>query len=192
MGTFVSFETISTCRVCGQGDLINILHLGDQPLANALVRPGNGTIKKIPLSTAFCPKCALFQLKETVDKQILFNHYVWVTGTSKGAREYAKLFVDRAIKRSCLKRDDMVFEIASNDGTILKQFMAQGMQVLGIEPAKNIADIALKEGVRTDCSYWNAASAKRLVGQYGTPKVVIARNVIPHVSELHGVIEGIA
>ena len=186
------FETIRLCRACGQDGLVDILHLGEQPLANALVRPGDGRIRDIPLSTAFCTKCALFQLKETVRKEILFDHYVWVTGTSQGAREYAKLFADRVVKKAGLKKDDLVFEIASNDGTVLKQFMAQGMRVLGIEPARNIADIALKAGVQTDCSYWNAASAERTVEQYGRPKAVIARNVIPHVSELHGVIEGIA
>lgn len=192
MESSVSFETIISCRVCGQGGLVDILHLGQQPLANALVRPGSGSIRRFPLSTAFCPQCALFQLKETVPKEILFDHYVWVTGTSQGAREYAKLFAGRVVKQAGLKKDDLVLEIASNDGTVLKQFIAQGMQVLGIEPAKNIAEMARKDGVRTDSSYWNVATAERVINQYGRPKVVIARNVIPHVSELHGVIEGIA
>jgi len=188
----VLFETISSCRACGQEGLVDILHLGDQPLANALVPPGHGEIKKVPLSTAFCTKCALFQLKETVDKEILFDHYVWVTKTAKGARQYAEIFANRVIQRAGLKDGDLIFEIASNDGTVLKQFIAQGIAVVGIEPAKNIAEIAVKDGVRTDCAYWNTATAKRMIGQYGIPKVVIARNVIPHVSELHGVIEGIA
>ena len=192
MKSSVLFETISSCRACGQSDLVDILHLGDQPLANALVRPGNGAIKKVPLSTAFCTKCALFQLKETVCKEVLFDHYVWVTNTSKGAGEYAGIFANRVIQRSGLKQGDLIFEIASNDGTVLKQFMARGISVVGIEPAKNIAEMAMKDAVRTDCAYWNVASAKRLIGQYGAPRVVIARNVIPHVSELHGVIEGIA
>ena len=186
------FETISTCRSCGQGGLIDILYLGDQPLANALERPGDRAIKKIPLSTAFCPRCALFQLKETVNKEALFDHYVWVTKTSKGAREYAEIFSDRIIRRAGLKKGDLIFEIASNDGTILKIFMTKGISVVGVEPAKNIAEMAVKDGVCTDCCYWNLTAAERLTGKYGIPKVVIARNVIPHVSELHGVIEGIA
>ena len=192
MENFVLFETITTCRVCGQSDLVDILHLGDQPLANALVRPGSGEIKKVPLSTAFCTNCALFQLKETVCKEVLFDHYVWVTNTSKGAREYAEIFASLVIQRAGLKAGDLIFEIASNDGTVLKQFMAKGISVVGIEPAKNIAEMARKDGVRTDCAYWNTTTAKRLVGQYGAPRAVIARNVIPHVSELHGVIEAIA
>ncbi len=188
----VLFETIPSCRACGQGGLVDILDLGDQPLANALVRPGHESIKKVSLSTAFCTKCALFQLKETVNKEVLFDQYVWVTGTAQATRDYAKIFAGRVINKAGLKKDDLVFEIASNDGTVLKQFMAKGMPVVGIEPAQNIAQMALQDGVRTDCAYWNTATAQRLVGQYGAPKVVIARNVIPHVSDLHGVIEGIA
>jgi len=186
------FEKISSCRACGQAGLVDILDLGKQPLANALVAPGNSTINKVPLSTAFCPNCSLFQLKETVNKEVLFNHYVWVTGTSVAAREYARVFADRVIQRAGLKKGDLVFEVASNDGTVLKQFLARGIAVLGIEPAKNIAKMATDAGVRTDCAFWNVESAKRLIQQIGIPKVVMARNVVPHVSDLHGVIEGMA
>ena len=186
------FETIKECRSCSSRDLVDILDLGIQPLANALVEDNYASVKKFPLTTAFCPACCLFQLKETVKKEILFDHYVWVTKTSKGAREYAETFANRVIQRAGLEAGDLVFEIASNDGTILKQFMARDIAVVGIEPAKNIAEMALKDGVRTDSSYWNVASAGRLIEQYGRPKVVIARNVMSHVSELHGVIEGIA
>ena len=186
------FETIQECRGCFSRGLVDILDLGVQPLANALVKDRHAPVKKIPLITAFCPVCGLFQLKETVKKEILFDQYVWVTKTAKGAREYAEVFADRVIRRAGLKLGDLIFEIASNDGTVLKQFMAKGISVVGIEPAKNIAEMAMKDGVRTDCSYWNTATAQRMMGQYGQPTVVIARNVIPHVSELHGVIEGIA
>lgn len=186
------FEIITACRVCGHKGLKDILHLGDQPLANALVRSGSGSVNKFPLSTAFCPKCSLFQLKETVRKEVLFDHYVWVTGTSKGAREYAELFAQRVAKWAELKAGDRVFEIASNDGTILKRFIERGMEVLGIEPAANIADVANNDGVRTECCYWDVASAERLIAKYGQPRAVMARNVIPHVSDLRGVIDAIS
>lgn len=171
---------------------MDILHLGDQPLANRLVGKESERVDKFPLSTAFCPECSLFQLKETVRKEILFDHYIWVTGTSKGAREYARLFAGRVIEKAGLKPGDLVFEIASNDGTVLKRFIEHGMAVLGIEPAGNVARIAERSGVRTECCYWDAARADELVIKYGRPRVVIARNVIPHVSDLCSVIEGIA
>ncbi|NTV28861.1 MAG: class I SAM-dependent methyltransferase [Candidatus Omnitrophica bacterium] len=186
------FETISECRSCGHKGLIDILHLGDQPLANSLLAGSDATVRKFPLSTAFCPECSLFQLKETVKKEILFDHYVWVTGTSKGARDYAGLFAQRVIEKAGLRPGELVFEIASNDGTVLNQFIGKKMAVLGIEPARNIADIANKNGIRTECCYWSRSSADNCVKQFGRPRVVMARNVIPHVSDLHGVIDGMA
>jgi hypothetical protein len=186
------FETIHSCRSCNYEGLVDILDMGEQPLSNSLVKHWNDPVQKFSLSTAFCPRCSLFQLKETIPKEILFDHYVWVTGTAKGTIEYAALFAQRVIDRAKLKKGDLVLEIASNDGTVLKQFLKQKMNVLGIEPAKNITEIALKQGVRTEAAYWDVDVAKSVISRYGHPDIVIARNVIPHVSELHNVIEGIA
>ena len=186
------FETIHSCRSCNYEGLVDILDMGEQPLSNSLVKHRNDPVQKFSLSTAFCPRCSLFQLKETIPKEILFDHYVWVTGTAKGTLEYAALFARRVIDRAKLKKGALVLEIASNDGTVLKQFLKQKMDVLGIEPAKNITEIALKQGVRTEADYWDVDVAKSVISRYGHPDIVIARNVIPHVSELHNVIEGIA
>ncbi len=188
----LNFETIQTCRACGYEGIVDILDLGNHPLANSFVRSREQEIHRFPLSTAFCQKCFLFQLKETIIKEILFDHYFWVTGTAKGTHDYATVFAKRVCDWVGLRHQDFVIEIASNDGTVLKQFLALGMRVMGIEPAKNIVDIALQKGVPTDCAYWDLACAKRIVSQYGRPKVVIARNVIAHVSDLHGAIKGIA
>jgi len=184
------FETIQECRGCSSRDLIDILDLGTQPLANALVKVAQAPVKKFPLTTAFCPACCLFQLKETVKKEVLFDRYFWVTGTSLAAKQYAVIFFERTVKLCGLKPKDFVVEIASNDGTILKQFVHGNFRVLGIEPAKNIAQIAQATGVKTLCAYWDKATAQQVAGQYGRPKVCIARNVIPHVSQLHEAIEG--
>ena len=185
------FETIKKCRSCSSSELVDILDLGVQPLANALVKEVNSAVKQFPLTTAFCPSCCLFQLKETIKKEILFDRYFWVTGTSVAAKEYARIFYERAVATCGLSPKDFVLEIASNDGTVLKQFFGGNYKVLGVEPAKNIAEIAQKAGVQTLCAYWNMKTAQAVVKQHGNPQVIIARNVIPHVSELHEVITGI-
>jgi hypothetical protein len=187
-----TFDTIHSCRACGYEKLVDILDLGKQPLANSLLKQKTKSPKKYPLSTAFCPRCSLFQLKETIPKETLFDHYVWVTGTAKGTLDYAILFAERVIQKTKIKKGSLVLEIASNDGTILNQFLAHEMTVLGIEPAKNIAEIAVQNGIRTEAAYWDVDTAKKVIKQYGQPELVIARNVIPHVSELHNVIKGIA
>jgi len=186
------FETMKECRCCSSTRLEDILDLGQQPLANALLGSKDEQAHRYPLRTVFCQDCGLFQLKDTVRKELLFDTYVWVTGTSLAAREYAKVFFERVIRLTGVNTKDLIIEIASNDGTILKPFVTSGYSVLGVEPARNIAEIAEDAGIRTMCAYWDRHTAADVVKQYGQAKVVMARNVIPHVSELHNVIAGIS
>ena len=144
------------------------------------------------MSISFCEQSSLLQLNQTVEKEKLFNQYLWVTGTSKTTRYYANTFADILISDINLKHEDFIIEIASNDGTFLKPFLSKGYEnVLGVDPAKNIADIAYKNGVNTLSEFWSSSLAEQIVDNSGSAKVVFARNVIPHVSELLDVIKGI-
>ena len=184
-------DYISNCRICGASNLVSILELGDQPLANALKKTGDATEDKFSLTLMYCPDCSLVQLKETIDKELLFSNYTWVTGTSQTTRDYAQLFFQRVADVTKLKKEDLVIEVASNDGTLLLPFIENGYQnVLGIDPAQNIVKIANERGVRSFDRFWNKEISEETVAEFGHAKVVIARNVIPHVSDLHGVIEG--
>ncbi|MBU4184751.1 MAG: class I SAM-dependent methyltransferase [Proteobacteria bacterium] len=185
------YEVIKKCRVCGSLDVVDVLDLGMQPLANSLKQKANAQEEKYPLTLAFCQDCSLVQLRETIRKEILFDSYVWVTGTSETAKDYAKTFYERTVNISGLKKGDLVIEIASNDGIFLKPFYSEGFSVIGIEPAKNIAAMAKKIGIRTFEAYWNLTNAEKIVSDFGYAHVIFARNVIPHVSELHSVIQGI-
>jgi|CXWL01.1.fsa_nt_gi hypothetical protein len=186
------FSVLEACRVCGAGGLETLLDLGTQPLANAL-RPDHKTPeKRIPLTILFCSKCSLVQLRETVRKELLFSHYVWLTGTSSTARDFAQAFCKRVIDVVRPAADDLIVELASNDGTFLKPFQENGYKkVLGVDPAANIVEAANKAGVRTVCRFWNKLSAEDVAREHGGAKVVIARNVLPHVSELHEFADGI-
>ncbi|MBA3052134.1 class I SAM-dependent methyltransferase [bacterium] len=191
MSLVKEYKSIRKCRVCGYGEIKTILALGRQPLANSLNKKVDNNEKKYPLTIAFCPKCSLVQLKETVRKEVLFDRYVWVTGTSATAQKYSETFFKRTVKTAGLRKGDIVVEIASNDGTFLKPFIKKGYNVLGVEPAANIAAMANRSGVNTVNKYWDMECAEFIVSKLGKPKALIARNVIPHVSELHEVIEGI-
>ena len=132
------------------------------------------------------------QLNETIDKKVLFDRYVWVTGTSKSTQSYANTFADRVISLLNLKQKDFLIEIASNDGTFLKPFLNKGYKnVLGVDPAKNIVEIANMNKINTLPEFWSSAIANKIVAGRGQAKVVFARNVIPHVSELLDVVQGI-
>ncbi|MHC9541078.1 MAG: class I SAM-dependent methyltransferase [Vulcanimicrobiota bacterium] len=182
------YQAITECRSCSSQNLVDILDLGVQPLANDFLSDPDSVQQCYPLSVAFCRDCSLLQLKQTVRKEALFDRYVWLTGTSRTARDYARTFSARVLESVKLSRSDLIIEIASNDGTVLRPFVDAGFSVLGVEPAKNVAEIALASGVQTLCAYWSRETAESIVGSHNHAKVIIARNVIPHVSNLHEVI----
>ena len=186
------YTNIQKCRVNGSNNLITILELGKQPLANALKKVPDEIEDKFPLTLMYCPESSLVQLKETIDKEVLFSNYTWVTGTSPTTRDYAMLFFQRAVETVKPDLNDLIIEIASNDGTFLMSFLQHGYNnVLGIDPAKNIVEVANQRGVRTLDRFWGKQISEEIVSEFGNAKIVIARNVIPHVSELHDVIAGI-
>ena len=185
------YDIIKNCRVCGFKGIVPLLFLGNQPLANSLKREIDEPERRYPLTLLFCPECSLVQLKETVEKNTLFDNYVWVTGISEAAKKYAGIFYRRVISSAEVKPGDLILEIASNDGTFLKPFKKRGYKVIGIEPAKNIAELSKAGGIETVSQYWNSKTARQIKSTYGKAKVIIARNVIPHVSELQDVIHGI-
>mgnify|MGYP006121545067 FL=1 len=183
------YKLIDKCRISDSKKLVNVLKLGNHPLANSLKINKKELEEKFPLSISFCEESSLLQLNQTVNKEILFDHYVWVTGTSQTVRDYANTFTDRLIAIATPEQDDLVIEIASNDGTFLKPFLSKGFSnVLGIDPAKNIAEIANQNCINTLPKFWGSSLANQILADKGQAKVVFARNVIPHVSKLLDVI----
>lgn len=185
------FEIIDSCRICKSDDIQIFMDLHNQPPANSLRSDLEEILPLVPLQLVHCAQCNTVQLSSTVDPSYLFSHYVWVTGTSKTANEYSKIFSSNVIDRA-EKRDSFVVEIASNDGTFLKEFAARGCKVLGVDPAKNISEMATQSGVPTLTDFFNLTTANHVKEKYGNADIVFARNVIPHVKDVHSIIEGIA
>lgn len=183
-------ETIKTCRICGS-NRIKIFHeFGLQPPANSLRDSLDEKLPLVPLSLCRCAECTTVQLTETVQPKHLFKHYVWVTGTSSTARNYANLFCQQACARINTK-NPFVVEIASNDGTFLKIFQDKGFRVLGVDPAENIVKMANDRGVPTLEAFFGEKVSRQIVVKQGQADLIFARNVIPHVSNIHDVIAGI-
>ena len=184
-------ETITACRICGNGALEQILDLGEQPPANSLRRDLSEPLQTIPLVLCRCEACGTLQITETVEPTYLFRNYNWVTGTSATAHDYSCRFRDELLAR-CEKRPRFVVEVASNDGTFLKQFSGGTTKVLGIDPAENVAALAERNGVSTVPDFFGLESAKRTVADHGCADVIFARNVIPHVADARDVVGGLA
>lgn len=178
------------CRACSSENIVHFFDLGDQPYANALTKDCITTEHTYPLSLSFCKDCLLVQLNYTADPKELFSNYFWVTSTSSTAREYAEGFCEKTLARST-KNINYVLEIASNDGTFLRPFKDKGIEVLGVDPALNIVEQAEKSGIPTYCSFFSESVAKEIISQKGYPSIVLARNVLPHVANLHEFVKGL-
>lgn len=188
-------ESISTpltrCRLCGGNNLDLILDLGAQPPANSLRARREDTLPVVALAICRCRDCTTVQLNETVTPEHLFRDYVWVTGTSRTAREYSRIFYDHVTQR-CGHDRLFVVEVASNDGTFLQRFREQGHRVLGVDPAQNLARAAESSGIPTLPEFFGLNVARHVTQVHGHADVVIARNVLPHVPDPNDVVAGIA
>lgn len=181
-----------TCRACSSSRLRPFFSLGATPLANSFLRSPEefGDESSYPLDVYFCEECFLVQLLDVINPAVLFDNYIYVTGTSDTIAahntEYAKAIVEGA----GLRPDDLVVEIASNDGSLLKCFQRHGVKTLGIEPATNIAEKARAQGITTINEFFNSSTARRLRGSYGPAKIVIGNNVLAHVDEPQDFLRG--
>src|SRR5258705_6780797 len=187
-----AFTTATSCRISGSPMLADVLSLGNQPLANSLKEAPSSPELKVPLTVSYCSESSLLQIRETIRKEILFSQYVWVSGTAQATRDWAVRFAGAVAEIASLGADDLVLEIASNDGTFLEPLLARGCRrVLGIDPAANIAEIARANGIPTLTAFWDEDTARRVVEERGRAKLIFARNVIAHVSDLESVMRGI-
>lgn len=183
-----------TCRSCGQSGWHQILSLGDLPLANALLTPDqlDQPEEKYPLDLVFCPNCTLVQITETVSPEKLFQEYFYFSSFSDTVLENAHDITERLIARCGLGRESLVVELASNDGYLLKNYLVKGIPVLGVEPAMNVAQVAMDQGIPTRCEFFNAQVAVQMRHEGIQADVIHANNVAAHVADLHGFVQGIA
>ncbi len=172
------------CRSCGHKHLHLVLDLGETPLANSLIAESDLSAPEdcFPLVLYFCPECTLVQIGETVIPERLFKHYLYASSFSDTMLAHARDLVGLMMKTRKLSKDSLVIEIASNDGYLLQYYKQQGISVLGIEPAENLAAVAEKEkGIPTLVEFFGPALAKRLVAEGRKADVIHANNVFAHV-----------
>lgn len=137
----------------------------------------------VPLEVMLCGRCGHAQLKHVVDPRRLFSNYAYASGTSAVFREHFAMYAESVIARQELKPNALVVEIGSNDGTLLKEFQQRGMRVLGVEPAQNLADLAMSRGIPTINQFFTQAVADHILKD-GYAAVVVANNVLAHIDEL--------
>lgn len=181
-----------TCRACGEKSLKLFLPLGLQPLANSFLKsPEEFAAEQFfPLDTHFCETCSLVQIPDVVDPEVLFRHYLYVTGTSETIAQHNRGYAKSISEMQRLTADDLVIEVASNDGSLLRCFQDLGVRTLGIDPATNVAAMARANGVETINEFFNLAVAEQVRADYGPAKAVIGNNVLAHVDDTQDFLRG--
>ncbi len=185
-------STITACRACDSTKLTTVLSLGTTPLANSLVEPARRAEPepRFPLDLVLCEGCALLQITETVPPEIMFRDYRYFSSFSETMLKHAKTIADRLVTERNLGPTSLAAEIASNDGYLLKNYVAHGVPVLGIEPARNVAAVAEKNGVRTIVEFFGKELGAELAAKGTRADVIHANNVMAHVPDIRGVLAG--
>lgn len=180
------------CRSCGAQGLTPVLSLGRTPLANALLTSAElSTVEATyPLELVLCEACSLVQITDDVPQEELFGKYLYLSSFSETMLRHAESLAERIVAERRLDDSGLVMEVASNDGYLLQFYRHAGVPVLGIEPATNIAQIAEERGIRTRCEFFGVEVARRLAAEGCLADVIHANNVLAHVGDLNGVVEG--
>lgn len=171
------------------------MDLGWMPSANAYLTPAEleeGKEQSFPLHAKTCLECKLVQLDSIIDPADLFDDYAYFSSYSESAVSAARSYVDDIVSRFSLGPDTMVIEIASNDGYLLQHLVRRAVPVLGVDPAANVASLAIAKGVPTHVAYFGSATAELLLEDGFRGHFVIANNVLAHVPDLHDFVAGMA
>ncbi|HOB75124.1 MAG TPA: class I SAM-dependent methyltransferase [Phycisphaerae bacterium] len=184
----------TACRSCGGTNLTRVLDLGRTALADRLLTEAMLAEEEpvFPLTVWYCSACSLVQIREQVAPEILFGDlYQYFSSFSDALLLHSRDNAERLIEQRRLGPGSLVVELASNDGYMLKNFKAWGIPVLGIDPAPGPAKAAIAAGIDTMMTFFTRDLARQLRSEGRAADVIIANNVLAHVPDLNGFVEGI-
>jgi SAM-dependent methyltransferase len=183
----------TNCRLCGSESLTEVFQLEATPPANAFVSQAllGKTQSTFPLDMFFCEACAHVQLLDVVDPSLLFENYVYVSGTSPVFVQHFKDYAQNICADFPVPQGSLAIDIGSNDGTLLSFFQQNKYKVLGIDPAREIANQATENGIETWPEFFTPDLAQRIKSERGPASVVTANNMFAHADDLGGILGGI-
>ncbi len=187
-------EANENCRHCGTALEWTVADLGASPLCNELLQTEDldQPERFYPLHAKVCSNCFLVQVGQFVSPGDIFSEYSYFSSFSDTMVEHARRYVEAVIDRYTLGEDSLVMEVASNDGYLLQHFLPHRVPILGIEPAKNVAEVAVEKGIRTTSRFLGSATAAEIVAEYGPADLVVANNVAAHTPHLNDFVLGLA
>ena len=182
----------SPCRFCGTPLTRSFIDLGTSPPSNSYLRESDLRRSEMhhPLHAFVCASCYLVQLEEFETPEQIFSDYAYFSSYSESWLRHAATYCAQMTTRFGLSENSRVIELASNDGYLLKNFVRQGIRVLGVEPAANVAKVAQDAGVPTLVAFFGRDTAKRIAGDGAKADLLIANNVLAHVPNLNDFVAG--
>jgi len=183
----------SNCRICKSNNLLPVIDLGKQPLANAFLRADelDNPEQRFPLVVYLCANCNLAQLVHVVSKELLFSDYIYFSSGMPRLSDHFKKYAEDVINKFLKTPGDFVVEMGSNDGILLQFFKEKKFRVLGVDPAKNIAMIAQTRGVPTVADFFSSALAEDIVQKHGKAKAILGNNVVAHINDYDDLCAGV-
>ena len=182
------------CRFCSSQLKKIFVDLGTTPLSNSFLKSQNldKPEKKFPLKVFVCEKCLLVQVPEFETPNEIFSDYAYFSSYSKSWLKHAEKYADMIIKKNHLTKNSLVIEIASNDGYLLQFFKKREIQILGIEPAANVAKVAIDNGIKTLIEFFGEKLAKKISNENTKADLIIGNNVLAHVPNINDFIKGMS
>jgi SAM-dependent methyltransferase len=184
---------LADCIVCGSSEVEPFLDLGETALANKFLTEAElgCTEATFPLVVGFCHGCGHVQLTERVPPSAMFEDYLYVSSASTTLERHLHELSDAVIKRHAVSPADLVIDVGCNDGTLLKGFRRHGVRALGVDPAKNLAQLFDDPDIDRYTGFFDSRSAHAIRDRFGTAAVVTATNTFPHIPGLDDFVEGV-
>ncbi len=182
------------CRFCKTELQHTFADLGMSPFSNSYVKPEerNRAEAFYPLHTYVCSRCFLVQLEEFKSPDQIFSDYAYFSSYSQSWLEHCQKYVEMMIDRFHFNENSFITEIASNDGYLLQYFVERGVPVLGIEPAANVAEVAIEKGIRTVVEFFSRTTARSLLVNFShKADLILGNNVLAHVPDINDFVGGL-
>lgn len=186
-------KTVTTCRVCGAADWNDVVSLGSTPLANSYLDATADLQSEpsYPLDVIRCVNCQLVCLRNVVSPDVLYRDYMYISPLSETINKHMSEIVARCVHDFGLPTHSLVVELGSNNGLQLQLFREAGMQILGVDPARNIQKLATHNGIPTIPEFFGANIATRIATHHGLARIIIGRHVFAHIDDLTDVLDGV-
>lgn len=180
------------CRFCDTELVDTFVDLGMSPISNAYLTADRlGAVEHFyPLHAYVCGKCFLVQLQEFESPEEIFGDYAYFSSYSESWLEHCRNYADMVTRRFALADGSGIVELASNDGYLLQYFRDKGLNVLGVEPAGNVAKVAIENGIETEVAFFGTQTATNLVAKDRRADLLIGNNVLAHVPDLNDFVAG--